>query len=412
MSPAPVYGEALRLEAAGVRRQGAAVDLVTRWTVAGSWPHATPPGQPLQPIKLSAALVDASGYKWSQVDTDSHLPFAFWRPGDSYLSLARLPLPADIPPGDYAVRLALYDDVGGTVAVHSGDAPSAADAAVATVSVVSPVLGELPLPPNAAQQTLGGDRLRLLGQWEPIDFLVAGVPTDVHLSWQATQPITAEDLHFRLQAKSSDDSVFWTQNADPLSPPPTDWPAGESYRLTHPLQPQALPVGVESAVLEICATKGETELACGIIGQPKIADQPPVLELAVPPQHPSGADWDGRLTLAGYDLAQDNDRIVLNLTWLVQSAPDKPLKRFVHVAGTEGQIVAQADASPANGAIPMPYWRVGEYVVDQVELPVGAQAGVTTLCVGWYQPENGDRLPVRLPNGEMPADRQVCFPVD
>ena len=68
--------------------------------------------------------------------------------------------------------------------------------------------------------------------------------------------------------------------------------------------------------------------------------------------------------------------------------------------------------SQANGAIPMPYWRVGEYVVDRVELPVGAQDGVTTLCVGWYQPENGDRLPVRLPNGETPADRQLCLPVD
>ena len=197
-----------------------------------------------------------------------------------------------------------------------------------------------------------------------------------------------------------------------MSQPPADWSADQSYRLTHSLQPQALQVGLESAVLEICATKGDTELACGIIGQPKIADQPPVLELAVPPQHPSSADWDGQLTLAGYDLAQDDERIVLSLTWLVQAAPDRPLKRFVHAAGTEGQIVAQADAIPANGAIPMPYWRVGEYVVDRVELPVGAQGGVKTLCVGWYQPENGDRLPVRLPNGETPADRQICLPVD
>ncbi len=412
VSPAPIYGEALRLDAAGARQEDAAVNLITRWTVAGSWPHATPPGQPRQPIKLSAALVDTTGYKWAQVDTDSHLPFAFWRPEDSYLSLARLPLPADLPPGDYTVRLALYDDVGGAVAVRRGDAPSAADAAVATISVATPVAGEIPLPPYEVQQTVGNDPLRLLGQWEPVDFLVAGVPTDLHLSWLATQPFTTEDLHFRLQAKASDGTVFWTRNADPLSPPPADWPAGQSYRLTHPLQPEALPASVESAVLELCATKGETELACGIIGQPKIADQPPVIELAAPPQHPSGATWDNRLTLAGYDLTQDDERIVLSLTWLVQAAPDRPLKRFVHAAGPQGQIVAQADATPANGAIPMPYWRAGEYVVDRVELPVGARAGVTALCVGWYQPENGDRLPVRLPNGETPADRQICLPVD
>ena len=103
---------------------------------------------------------------------------------------------------------------------------------------------------------------------------------------------------------------------------------------------------------------------------------------------------------------------MLSLTWLVQAAPSAPLKRFVHAAGTQGQIVAQADAVPANGAIPMPYWRAGEYVVDRVELPVGAQAGVKTLCVGWYQPETGDRLLVRLPNGETPADRQLCLPMN
>ena len=212
---------------------------------------------------------------------------------------------------------------------------------------------------------MGGDRLRLLGQWEPIDFLVAGVPTDVHLSWQATQPITARDLHFRLQAKSSDDTVFWTQNAEPLNPPPAHWPASQSYRLTHPLQPKALPEGVESAVLEICATEGETELACGIIGQPKIADQPPVFELAAPPQHLSGANWDDRLTLAGYDLAQNGQKIVISLAWRVQAAPDRPLKRFVHAAGPQGQIVAQADAIPANGAIRCPIgglantWSIG-----------------------------------------------------
>ena len=66
VSPAPVYGEALRLDAAGVRQDNNAMNLTTRWTVAGSWPHATPPGQPLQPIKLSATLVDATGYKWAR----------------------------------------------------------------------------------------------------------------------------------------------------------------------------------------------------------------------------------------------------------------------------------------------------------------------------------------------------------
>ena len=208
VSPAPIYGEALRLDAAGVRQDDAAVNLITRWTVAGSWPHATPPGQPLQPIKLSATLVDATGYKWAQVDTDSHLPFAFWRPDDSYLSLARLPLPADLPPGDYSVRMALYDDVGGAVVVRSGAAPLSRRRKCRHDLGCFSRSRRNPFAPIEVQQTVGDDRLRLLGKWEPLDFLVAGVPTDVHQSWQATQPFTTEDLHFRLQAKSSDGSVL------------------------------------------------------------------------------------------------------------------------------------------------------------------------------------------------------------
>lgn len=119
--------------------------------------------------------------------------------------------------------------------------------------------------------------------------------------------------------------------------------------------------------------------------------------------------------LPGTMLRGEAGKINLTLYWQVESAPGAPLKRFVHVVDKNGQIVAQADNVPANGALPMPYWRAGEYVMDQVELQVSPEASVATLCVGWYQPESGRRLPVRLSSGETASsvpDHQLCLPLN
>ncbi len=412
----PIYGGALRLDAAGARGQDETVALLTHWTVVGPWPHPTPPGQPRQPIKFSASLLDSAGYKWTQTDQSSSLPFTFWRSGDSYLELTRLSLPADLPPGEYSIRLALYDDVGGAVtaatagfvasAQPSGAVAVTADAAVAAVQITTPGLGAPPSPPYGVEQTAGADRLRLAGKWEPVDTLVIGVPSDVHLSWQAVQPLDTQDLHFRLLSKTPDGSVLWEQELDPLQHLPPSWPAGHVYRLTHRVPPLASS-GSGDIQLEVCARQGDERLACGIIGQPHVVDQPPLLALPRPPQHLAAADWNGQLTLAGYDVSRQAEEINLTLYWQVAGALVAPLKRFVHAVDQNGQIVAQADGIPANGTIPMPFWRPGEYVIDQVRMPLASEQRLDSLYLGLYDPETGQRAPLRLPSGESPDDQRL-----
>ena len=118
---------------------------LTRWTVAGSWPHATPPGQPRQPINCPPPW-------WTQPATNGH----------KSTPTATCPSPSEVPAiPTCRWRACLYRPTfrrattrcawqlrrcGRHRSRHSGDAPSAADAAVATVSVVSPVIGELPFP--------------------------------------------------------------------------------------------------------------------------------------------------------------------------------------------------------------------------------------------------------------------------
>ena len=407
----PVYGDALRLQAAGARQQGDILELLTRWTVVGSWPYVTPPGLPRQPIKFSATLVDDAGYIWARTDQPASLPWTFWRPGDDYLELTRLPLPVDLPPGDYEVRLALYDDVGGTALVASPGVTAAADAAVAATQVSLPVTGTPPAAPYPFERTTGGAALTPGGRWEPVDILIAGVPSDVHLSWQAGQMLATEDLHFRLRAMSQDGSVLWEQAIDPSQRLPESWPTGQVYRLTHRIIPQASGAGAGTVRLEVCALQNDVVLACGIAGEPQVIVQPPVLALPQAPQHATDADWNDQLALAGYDIARESEVMRLTLYWQVENAPAAPLTRFVHALDENGQIVAQADAIPPNDALPMPFWRAGEFVTDRVELPVSAEAGIAQICVGWYQPGSGERLPVRLVSGAEAAERQVCLPL-
>lgn len=405
-----VFGDALRLDAAGVRQHDGTAELVTRWTVLGSWPHPTPPGLPPQPIKLSAAVVDRAGYKWAQVDEPAGMPFTYWRPGDVYVETTPLPLPADLPPGDYAVHLALYDDVGGTVAIRDGEVVRATPPEVGTVQAGAAVATEpAPEPPYPLEQPAEATPLRLLGKWEPVDQLVAGVPQDVHLSWQATEPIPTGDLGFRWRGVALDGSVTFEQEAGPLASLPPTWPAGQVYRLTHRLAPDLAQPAPAPVQLEICAWGGAKALGCSVVGQVEVIDQPPLLALPAPPRHPVDADWDGFLRLAGYDLAEQAGQAELTLYWQAVQPPEVALKRFVHARDAGGQIIVQADAVPQNGAIPMPAWRPGEYVVDQVELATADPAAIQSLCLGLYDPDTGARLPVLLPDGRVPEDRQLCI---
>ena len=240
---------------------------------------------------------------------------------------------------------------------------------------------------------------------------MVGAPVDAHLSWQAVGSVGVGNLHFEVRARSFESGqVLWEQAADPLQPLPPLWPAGQVYRLTHRITPQATSPEAADVQLDVCAVQGGETLACGPIGRPRVIDQPAVVALPRPPQNLTAADWDGQLSLAGYDLARELGKMALTLYWQVERAPAGPLKRFVHAVDPAGQIVAQADDIPANGALPMPFWRAGEFVVDRVELQPG-EAGVTSLCVGWYQPDSGERVPVM--QGAQPApERQVCLPVD
>ncbi len=87
----------------GAARPGEELTLLTSWQ--------TGPARFLS-LALFVHLLDGSGNIVAQDDGLGYPPHT-WQPGDRFLQLARLPLPPDLPPGDYTLQFGLYDRAGG-----------------------------------------------------------------------------------------------------------------------------------------------------------------------------------------------------------------------------------------------------------------------------------------------------------
>ena len=63
-------------------------------------------------LAMFVHLLDASGAIVAQDDGLGYPPLT-WQPGDRFVQVARLPLPPDLPPGDYTLQFGLYDRADG-----------------------------------------------------------------------------------------------------------------------------------------------------------------------------------------------------------------------------------------------------------------------------------------------------------
>lgn len=83
--------------------------------------------------------------------------------------------------------------------------------------------------------------------------------------------------------------------------------------------------------------------------------------------------------------------LVVTLGWATDGRATGDLKRYIHVLDADGQIAAQADGYPANGALPPGNWLPGmffEYVpIDITTLPPGHYE----VAAGLYDPTTNER---------------------
>ena len=78
---------------------GGELTLLTSWETGGAR---------FLSLAMFVHLLDAAGNIVAQDDGLGYPPHT-WQPGDRFLQLARLPLPPDLPPGDYTLQFGLYD---------------------------------------------------------------------------------------------------------------------------------------------------------------------------------------------------------------------------------------------------------------------------------------------------------------
>ena len=103
------------------------------------------------------------------------------------------------------------------------------------------------------------------------------------------------------------------------------------------------------------------------------------------------------------------DTLVLTLHWRALAQMGTPYIVFVHLARTDGSIVAQQDAEPRNGTYPTTLWQMDEQVRDSYTflIPNDTPPGSYWIKAGMYAPDTGQRLPVVEPGTAQVENNSV-----
>jgi hypothetical protein len=138
---------------------------------------------------------------------------------------------------------------------------------------------------------------------------------------------------------------------------------------------------------------------------------PSVAELQA--AHTANVRWNDQIELAAYALdsrtARAGDTLNITLYWRSIARSDKDYTVFVHLLDAQGNVRAQRDAPPRDGAYPTSIWDVGEIVRDDyaLELPRDLAAGEYRLVVGWYEYPSLARLSVVDARGNALGDHLI-----
>jgi len=135
--------------------------------------------------------------------------------------------------------------------------------------------------------------------------------------------------------------------------------------------------------------------------------RPPIYEAATAPGPAHRLDWvyleDGRplARLRGYDLdrweVEPGERARVILHWEVLGTTSENYVLFAQLFGRRGVKVGQRDTYPGLGHYPTSFWKPGQVILDEVPIPVDADAVAPSrlrLDVGLYNRETGERLAV------------------
>jgi 4-amino-4-deoxy-L-arabinose transferase-like glycosyltransferase len=274
--------------------------------------------------------------------------------------------------------------------------------------------GYQPLPEMMVAHPLDvnfADQLSLKGYALSTDQPQPGQEVVLHLQWQATRP--ERDYTVFVHAIDANGQRLTQIDGEPLEGlygMSTLWPRDRTVtderRLTLPDHTPPgryrLEVGLYDANDVGAGPLTILDPSGNVAGHSVTLD---FLQIDVPPPvEPSRLIEDGILgdvvRLVGYDLSPPDpvtagSTLALTLAWECLAEMEQDYTVFVHLAGDDGQPLAQVDSQPLNGTYPTSFWNIGEHLTDPylLTVPSDAPPGEYQLLTGMYLLATRERLP-------------------
>jgi hypothetical protein len=343
-------------------------------------------------FRIVADLVDAWGYHWAQGFNDSY-PSEQWQAGETIVARMAVPAPVGLPPGNYNLHAAFF-------APSTGERLTTIDAAGQFAGAVARV-GPLRVararaehtPDDIAPRTLrpvSFGPIAILGFDPPPLRTRPGETLPFALYWLVSAPPgETYSAEVRLDDRAGA-TVATLTTGDPVhgTYATNRWQVGEivtdryALRLPRDLSPGSYLIHV--TIMDSAHTVGEFPAgALDVLGIQRNFTPPAAA-------HPLDVQFGDKIALVGYDVASTGGAQTLTLHWRALSETDTDYTVYVHLRDTQGNLVAQRDVQPQDGAYPTSLWVAGEYIPDPH--PFTVAPGAYTVEVGLYLPDTGEVL--------------------
>lgn len=364
--------------------------------------------------KTSLVLRDAAGNIAGQSDA---LLVSDRQPGVLDSTYQVIDLLTGTAPGRYTLELRVYEDATGRGYSVMQAGQRAAFLPLAAVTVAPPLqpgvqiapqvtLDAAPMPPD----------FQLSGYDMPRTELAPGETLPLTLYLHA--PMTPTTDYSVEMALTGEDGVAVAQQA--LTPggaafPPSRWRVGETLRVPAVLQlDPTLSNGVYR--LQVAVVNDADAIATIDLGEITISGRPRLF-VTPPIDQPVAASFGEVVRLVGVNAASavtiaPGAPISLTLVWQPLRTTPQSLVRFVQVLDANGELVAQQDTIPCDGACPASSWLAGETLLDAVNVTLTPEApgGAYRLIVGWYDADSQERLSGFDAAGQPLVDNAFTLP--
>jgi len=345
-------------------------------------------------------LDDASGHVLAAADSEPAgglFPTPFWRPDQRVLDHPLLRLPADMPPGVYAVRVGLRNGTTTSPVEDTAGRVLGDEATVGKITVFPPAQ---PAPWDGKGVDVGPLQVELAQSLAPA---VPGRDLTISLRWHRETADVGGSLATVALERDGQILASTPIIVGGVDDPAVGWRAGETeMQLVDLPIPGDAAAGPASLVLSTNGN-GSVSTVSTTLATVAIAGRTHVY--TAQPTTPVDSIFTNGIRLLGYDLRADgtlsqpgtvNARTSLDVTlyWKAAGPTADPLKATVQLLSADGHLLAQADSEPGNGAAPTTGWVAGEIVRSDHHLVLaGLSPGTGHLIVALYDPQTNQRVP-------------------